>query len=81
MEIGSYDWKNVVYVPSFLRAKDFPMSMPFYRKDKASVPRTSRAGGVSLYAILAWLFAVDEREALDAKTGGDKSNGRWTWGL
>lgn len=32
-------------------------------------------------AFIDALFAVKLREELDAKTGGDKSDARYTWGL
>jgi hypothetical protein len=34
-----------------------------------------------LTAIINALFAVELREELDAKTGGDKSDGAFIWGL
>ncbi|MDB5762510.1 MAG: hypothetical protein JWQ21_1505 [Herminiimonas sp.] len=58
------------------------MPFPFYSKDKKNTsPALEETGGFSFDSALAWLFAIDERESLDAKTGGDKSDGRWTWGL
>jgi len=37
--------------------------------------------GVSLFSFLSSLFAVELREELDAKTGGDKAFAAWAWGL
>ena len=35
----------------------------------------------TLERLLAVLFAVELREALDKDTGGDKSDAAYTWGL
>jgi hypothetical protein len=35
----------------------------------------------NLERLLAMLFAVELREALDKDTGGDKSDAAYTWGL
>jgi hypothetical protein len=35
----------------------------------------------SIHNILAMLFAVELREALDAATSGDKSDAAYTWGM
>jgi hypothetical protein len=35
----------------------------------------------SLASFIAALFAVELREELDAKTGGDKSDAAFTWGM
>lgn len=36
---------------------------------------------ITLYTILAALFAVELRESLDAATSGDKSDAAYTWGM
>jgi hypothetical protein len=41
----------------------------------------SQRKGITLYSILAVLFAVKFRESLDAATSGDKSDGALTWGM
>jgi hypothetical protein len=61
--------------------KVFQMLTPSYSKNKQAASSAPIAGRFSLFSIVAWLFAIQEREALDAKTGGDKSDGRYTWGL
>jgi hypothetical protein len=59
-------------------------SMPIFTspaKDRFKDPKAAKKEGFSLYSLIAWLLAVDLREALDAKTGGDKSDAAWKWGL
>lgn len=42
---------------------------------------TSPAPAFSLMAIVSFLFQLDLRDKLAAETGGDKSDGAYTWGL
>lgn len=57
--------------------------MPIFSSAAKDRLRNSKpsTNGFSLYAVFAFLFSIEMREALDAKTGGDKSDGAWTWGL
>ena len=42
---------------------------------------TSPAAAFSLMSLVSFLFQLDLREKLAAQTGGDKSDGAYTWGL
>ncbi|MYN11148.1 hypothetical protein [Pseudoduganella aquatica] len=48
---------------------------------KQTRPATEQAAPFSLMFIIETLFAVNLREQLDASTGGDKSDAKYTYGL
>jgi hypothetical protein len=46
-----------------------------------SAEAPKRTPSFSLAALVAFLFQLQLREKLDAATGGDKSDGAYTWGM
>jgi hypothetical protein len=49
--------------------------------NKQTRPATEQATPFSLMFIIETLFAVNLREQLDANTGGDKSDAKYTYGM
>jgi hypothetical protein len=49
--------------------------------NKQNLSNPAPAQPFSLMFIIETLFAVNLREQIDAKTGGDKSDASYTWGM
>ena len=87
--MGTHDWTAFACVDILLYNSRISIDQE-YAMSASTMSISTRTGNghnapqgkkITLYTILAALFAVELRESLDAATSGDKSDAAYTWGM